>query len=177
MSQINPWFLLGKWLLVAAIYLKRECSRLAEWTGLGNVGTVVLSAALACALAAALTFIRGYGQVGSVVLSTVLALGLTAAVLGFVVSLKTPGGVEKYYAEKREELSKLQDEYARIRTQEAAAQQRALQEQAREDARRRAEADLARQRAPQNVTGGLLPSNIYSQGEGTADWPRRPAPR
>ena len=171
--QLTPWLLLGKWLLVAAIYLKRECSRLAEWSGFGNVGTVVLSAALACALAATLTFIRGYGQVGGVVLSMVLALGLTAAVLGFVVSLKTPGGVEKYYAEKREELSKFQEEYARIRTQEAAARQQASQEQAQEDARRRAGEDLARQRAAQNVAGSLSASNIPIQRGGTPDLPRQ----
>jgi len=118
-SHPNPPFLLGKWLLVAAIYLKRECARLAEWTGLGTVGTVVLSAGFACVTAAIVTFIRGYGQVGSVALSMLLALGLTASVVGFIVSLKTPGGVEKYYAEKRDELSKLKEEYAGIRAQEA----------------------------------------------------------
>jgi hypothetical protein len=155
MSQFNPLFLFGKWLLVAAIYLKRECSRLAEWTGLGTVSMVVLSAALACAIAATLTFIRGYGQVGSVVLSMVLAFAFTAAVLGFVVSLKTPGGVEKHYAEKREELSKLQEEYAHIRAQEAAARQQTLQEQAQ----------------------GIAASNIPIQREKTPDLPRQAGPQ
>ncbi|MGA2033589.1 MAG: hypothetical protein ABSG68_15150 [Thermoguttaceae bacterium] len=150
---------------------------MAEWSGFGNVGTVVLSAALACALAATLTFIRGYGEVGGVVLSMVLALGLTGAVLGFVVSLKTPGGVEKYYAEKREELSKLQEEYGRVRVQQAAVRQQALQEQAQEDARRRAEEDLARQRAAQNATGGLPASTLSMQAGGTPDLPRQAGPQ
>ena len=161
MSQLNPWFLLEKWLLVAAIYLKRECSRLAEWTGLGHVGTVVLSAALACAIAATVTVSRGYGQVGSVVLSMVLAFGLTASVLGFIVSLKTPGGVEKYYAEKREELSKLQEEYAGIRAQ-VRSEQAAARQRAEEDTQRRAAQGSALQPAGHEAatTASASASNV-----------------
>ncbi len=98
MSQLNPWFLFGKWVAAAPIYLKREWYRLAEWTGLGHVVAIVLSAAFACAVAAALTLVRGHTQAGSLVLSMVLGLGLTTLVLICIISLRTPGGVENHYA-------------------------------------------------------------------------------
>jgi tellurium resistance protein TerD len=151
MPQFNPLFLFGRWLSVAAIYLKRECCRLAEWTSLGHVGIVGIASALACFIAAIVTLMRGYGQAGAVVLSMVLAFGLTASVLAYIVRLKTPGGVEKYFTEKREELLRLQEEYAGFRAQarseQEAARQRALQGQAQEDARRRAVEGVAPQQA------------------------------
>jgi len=159
MPEINSWILLRRWLFMATIYLKREYSRLADWTGLGNVGAVVLSAAFACAMAAILTMARGYGQTGNIILSMVLALGIAALALGFIISLKTPGGVEKYYTEKREELSRLQKEFCRIRAQTIATQQLATQERSRENARRSAE-DLASQQAMQNAMGSAPASSI-----------------
>jgi hypothetical protein len=180
-SQPNPWFLFGKWLLVAAVYLKREFCRLDEWTGLGHVSIVVIASAFACVVAAAFTFMRGHGQVGAIVLGVVLAFGLTASVLTLIVRLNTPGGVEKYYADKREELARLQEEYAGIlaqfRSEQDAARQRAFQERAQEDARRGAEEDLARQRAAQNVTGGSPASNIHIQRESTSGLPRQAGPQ
>lgn len=139
--NFSRWRLVVTWFLVAALYLKRECSRLAESTGLGNIGIVAILAAIASVVAAVVTLVRGYGEIGSIALSMALAFAFTAAILGLVIALKSPGGVERHFAEKREELSKLQEEFSRIRAQEAAVRQRE-----QEAAQRTAAEEASRQR-------------------------------
>ncbi len=137
MPEINSLVIIAKQALVAAVFLKREYCRLAEWTGFGYIGTGGLSAAFVCIMAAIITLIRGYVQTGSIILSMVLGLGLTVSLLVSIVSLKTPGGVEEYYAAKNEELLRLQEQYAetraRIESEREAVHQRTLQEQAQQD--------------------------------------------
>ena len=136
MSQFNAWVLFEKWLLVAAIYLKRECCRLAEWTGLG-VRTPLMVAAVTCVIAAVFTCLRGYGFLSCVAVSMLVAFGLTVAMLNQIVRLRTPGGPETYYAAKREELLVLWKQYAsdraRARSEREAAWDQASQEQVNED--------------------------------------------
>jgi hypothetical protein len=177
-SQPNIWTLFVSWLFVATIYLKRECHRLAEWTGLGNIATVVIAAACAGGMAAAFTFVRGYGGVGTVLLSMVLGFGLTASLLIYIVLLKVPGGAEKYYTVKREELLRLREEYARIvKSELEASRQRISQELAQKraqyDAQRRAEEESARQQAAQDVAAGLPAGNIHTQTERASELPRQ----
>jgi hypothetical protein len=181
------WTLFVSWLFVAAIYLKRECCRLAEWTGLGQAYTVVIAAAIACPMAAAFTLIFGYGHAGTVFLSMVLAFGLTASLLAYIVLLNAPGGIETYYTAKREELLRLRAEYARVvKAELEATRQRTLQEiaqnRAREDAQRRADEELARQQATQDVGVRLPAGNVHpapvrdfggTQMESTSDLSRQ----
>jgi tellurium resistance protein TerD len=127
----------------------------------------MLSAALACAIAAILTLTRGYGQIGSVALSMVLAFGLVALVLGLIVSLKTPGGVEKYYAEKREELAKLQEEYAEIRAK-ARSERAAAWQREQEEAQIRAAEESSRQQPQYEADSQAERTPVVDATVGTA---------
>jgi hypothetical protein len=154
-SQPNAWTLFVKAFVVAAIYLKREFYRLAEWTGLGQMGTLLITASLAGAIAAVFTSMRGYGQFGIVLLSMILSFAIIASLLTYIIPLKTLETTEKQYATKHVELLRLREEYAgiraRLRSERQAARQRALQKQAEEDARRKADEELARQQAVQEA--------------------------
>jgi len=143
--------------------------------------TVVIAAAFACIIAAIFTFIRGYEQVGFLVLSMMLAFGLTALVLSCIVLLKVPGGDEKYYASQCEELLSLRKEYADIRAQVRSEREytrrQALQEQAQDDAQRRADEELEKQQASHDVAfhdqrtvaASLPAGNIHAAPVGAVD--------
>jgi hypothetical protein len=175
-SNPNASTLIVTHLLVAAIYLKRECSRLAEWTGLGEWVTVVMAAALSCVLAIAFTLSRGYSEGGVVLVTVGLGFVLTGSVLACLVLLRFPGGTENYYLKKQEYLLKLRKEYAAARTrrmlQHEAERQQALQEQAKqraqEDARRKLAEDLARQQAAREIafqtTAHLIEKQLVGNG-------------
>lgn len=154
MPQPSVWTLFAKSLFLAILYLKRECCRLADWTGVGLVVTVLIAAAISGALAATVTTIRGYGQVGVVFPSMALSFFLSASLLAYCALLKCPGGYESHYTTKREELSRLREQYA----QQKSARQQALAERALQDAQRREYEELARRQAAQQATSAGPPA-------------------
>jgi hypothetical protein len=137
-SQPTRSRLIAKWCFVATLYLKRESSRLAAWTGLGRTGTIIIAALAGGALAATFSVLAG-GQVDSMWGSMLLGFVLTATLLTCLVLLPAPGGPEVYFAAQRHEFQQLRQQYAALRQQlkaeQEAARQQALQAPTQESPR------------------------------------------
>jgi hypothetical protein len=130
-SQPTRSRLIAKWCFVATLYLKREFSRVAAWTGLGRAGTMIVAAIAGGALAATFNVLAG-GQVDSMWGSMLLGFVLTATLLTCLVLLPAPGGPEAYFAAQRHEFQQLRQQ---LKAEQEAARQQALQAPTQESPR------------------------------------------